>query len=225
MKKLTIKKIIEFKLKSVTRKKSFAQNLKKNKEIVESEGGGDYWISSVSAICNSYKQNDTQPINTKKEELEEKVEKTEIKKTKAMYKRNLDILYNYEDFDFKSIKPSRKLSFLKKHKADSILTIKGFQIQVSPQHVFSFKNSNSEEVGAIWFIAKLNGFENNDLAMFTDVLYRYLKIHFTRDFTINSKYCIAVDVYNRTNVSYAEIESKVVTSRLATTLDELKSML
>jgi|WetSurMetagenome_2_1015567.scaffolds.fasta_scaffold769838_1 hypothetical protein len=58
MRKLSIKDIIAFRGMSDVRKKTFALKLKTHKEKIDSEGGGDYWISCLSAISNGFKFND-----------------------------------------------------------------------------------------------------------------------------------------------------------------------
>ncbi len=109
-----------------------------------------------------------------------------------MYRRNIDILYNYEDFDLKKWRPSKTLGYLKKTKDHSVLTIKGLPVKATPHHVFSFTRNGIQEIGAIWFIAKLNGFKKVELGMFVEILYRYLKVHYSRKHDLNTKYCIAV---------------------------------
>jgi hypothetical protein len=225
MKKLSIKSIIEFSRKSDKSKMNFATAVKIDKAKVDTEGGGDYWISCLSAISNSFKTNNLESIIDKRCELEEKYGETEFKKTKTMYKRNIDILYNYEDFDLKKWKPSKKIKLLKKHKDDSILTIKGLQVQVIPHHVFTFQKNDVEEIGAIWFIAKLDGYRKDELGMFADILYRYLRTHFSKDYILNSKYCIAVDVFNNFEVSYSQLEKREMPLTLNSTLDEIKKLL
>ncbi len=51
MKKLSVKSIIEFRNKSDKSKKNFAAALKIDKAKVETEGGGDYWISSLVLLA------------------------------------------------------------------------------------------------------------------------------------------------------------------------------
>lgn len=225
MKKLSIKSIIEFREKSDRGKKIFASNLKIDKVKSDLESGGDYWVSCLSAISNSYKTNDLQSIIDKRSELEEKYEKTTYNRTKTMYKRNIDILYNYKDFDLKRWRPSKKIKFVKKHKGDSILTIKGLFVQATPHHVFTTQRNDVDEVGAIWFIAKLNGFRKDELGIFADILYRYLKVHFPKDYNLNSKYCIAVDVFNKFEVNYSQIEKGEIPLILNSTLDEIKKLM
>lgn len=225
MKNLSIKSVIEFKGKSDRGKKNFATALKKDKAKVDTEGGGNYWVSCLSAIHNSFKLDDLQSIINRRGELEEKYGETEHKRTKTMYKRNIDILYNYEDFDLKKWKPSKKINFLKKHKDDSILNIKGLQIQATPNHVFTFQKNDVEEIGAIWFIAKLNGFRKDELGMFADILHRYLKTHFSKEYNLNSKYCIAVDVFNNFEINYSQLEKGEIPLILNSTLDEIKKLM
>lgn len=221
MKKLSIKHVVEFRGKSERAKKTFANALKTEKPKIDL-GGGDYWISCLSAISNGYKLNDLKPIIEKRTELSDKLRETEYTITKNMYKRNIAILSTYKNFDFKKWRPSRKMFFLKKHKADSILTIKEFQLQTTPQHVFTFDINNSEEIGAIWFIAKLDGFRKDELGMFCDILYRYLKTHFSKKYRLNPKFCIAVDVFKNFEVKYTQLEKGEIPMILDSTLDEIK---
>ena len=93
MRTLSIKDIILFRKKADKNKKKFAIEINVEKEKKETEGGGHYWISSLSAISNSFKSNDLQLIADKISTLEEKMEGTDYKGTKIMYKRNIDILY------------------------------------------------------------------------------------------------------------------------------------
>ncbi len=225
MEKLSIKNIVEFRHKSDKSKKSFVMRLKLDKLKSDSEGGGDYWISCWSAISKSFRLNNLESIIERRDELIERNEETESKRIKIMYKRNIDILYNYEDFDLKKWRPSKDMKFLRKEKADSILTIKGLLVQVTPHHVFTIQKNGVEEIGAIWFIAKLNGFKKDELGMFADILYRYLKINFSKDYILNPKYCIAVDVFNNFEVNYSQLEKEALPKILNTTLDEIKKLM
>ncbi|MVM36533.1 hypothetical protein GO730_00735 [Spirosoma sp. HMF3257] len=225
MKKLSIKEIVEFRSKSERSKKNFANEVKLNKEKINTEGGGDYWVSCLSAISSSFKTNNLQLISARIEDLEGKHETTDFNRTKTMYKRNINILNNYKDFDFKKWMPSESLQFLKKVKQSYLLNIKGFVIQVAPHHVFAFEHDDIKEVGAIWFIAKLNGFKEDELGMFTDILYRYLKANFSGNYNVNSKYCIAVDVFNNIEVNYLQLEKKEVPRILDSTLNAIKSLM
>lgn len=225
MKKITIKDIIKFRNKSDKNKKNFVSNLKLDPKKNNPESGGDYWISCLTAISNSYKLDNLQFIINKRDELDTKNEETDYKRTKLMYQRNLDILSNFEDFDFKKWRPTESLKFIKKHKDNSILMIKGLPIQVSPHHIFTFQKNDIQEMGAIWFIAKLNGFTKNELGMFADILFQNLKTNFSNKYNISSKYCIAVDVFNNFDVNYSQLETGEISPILNLTLDEIKKLM
>lgn len=222
MRKITIKDIVAFRRKSDKSKLTFAEALKNRKEVIESESGGDYWITSLSAISRAYKSNDLQFITQKRSELENKYNSTDFDRTKNMYQRNIDILDAFEDYDFKKIKPPKLKKFLSKPKIDSILKIKGFPVQCNPHHVFEFGADDNLEIGAIWFIAQLRGFKNDELAMFTDILYRYLKKRFPKA-QISARYCIAVDLLGDSNSNYSQLEKKEIPSMLNSTLDEIRT--
>lgn len=225
MQNITIKKLIEFTRKSDKSKKTIAASLKLDKIKTDSESGGDYWISCLSAISNSFKSNDLKPIIIKIRELEEKYEETDYKQTKTMYQRNVEILYKYEDFDLNTWRPNAKLNFIKKNKDNSVLLIKDIPVIASPNHVFTFKKDGIEKIGAIWFIAQLNGFSKHELAMFTEILYNYLKVNFSKNYNINTESCIAVDIFNNTLVNFSQIEKGEVRAILKPTIDQLKNLL
>ncbi len=166
-----------------------------------------------------------QLIRDKVYELEDKFENTDYQRTKTMYGRNIDILYKYEVFDFNIWKPNEQITYIKKHKSDFVLTIKGLPIEAVPHHVFSFQGDDIKEIGAIWFIAKLDGYREVELGMFTDILYRYLKNTFSKDYTLNPRYCTAVDVVNNFAVNYYQIEKGEVPSILDKTIDEIKKIM
>ncbi len=225
MRKISVKDLVDFRRKSERSKNTFAKNLKVEKEKIKTDGGGDYWVISLSAISNSFRNNTLEPIAEKLIELNVKNGKKVIKQTKDMYLRNASILANYENFDLKRWRPSKELIFQRKHKQDSVLSVKGLPIQVTPHHIFSFEKNGKVEIGAIWFIAKLNGFKKEELGMFTDILYRYLKSHYSKTHTLNPRYCIAVDVVNKLEVNYAQIKKKEVPAFLNVTLQDLKNLI
>lgn len=134
-------------------------------------------------------------------------------------------MYRYEDFDIKKWKPVGKIKYLKKQKRDTILKIKGLFIQATPHHVFTFKNGDVDEVGAIWFIAKLDGFEKDELGMFADILNRYLNTHFSDSHVVKPKYCIAVDVITGMEISYEQVLKAGVPTLLTKVIEEIKKLL
>jgi hypothetical protein len=224
MEKLTVKNLIDFRRKSDRTKLSFINNLKREKAVEDSSGGGDYWISCLSAISNTFRDQNTDLLDKKIEYLKEKIKYTEDKRIKDQFQRNIDILINFEDFDFQHLKPSNDLTYHIQSKIKSILDIKGFPIEAKPNHVFSFSENNREVIGSIWFIAKLNGYTKSELGMFSDILYRYLDKHYSNDFYVNPSFCIAVDVFNGQEVNYAEIQNGNIPSLIDSTIDEIKKI-
>ena len=225
MKTLSVKSLIAFREKSPKGKRSFAAAVKLDKPEADNEGGGDYWISSLSAVSNGFKTNDVQPIIDKRAELEYKHEHAVNARTKTMYGRNIGILYNFEDFRLEKWRPAKKMAFLRRNRNDSILTIRGLQVQALPHHVFTFGKNERKEIGAIWFVARLGGFEKEELGMFTDALYRYLKTNFSKEYDLSPDYCIAVDVVSKHAISYAQMEAREVPSILISTLNEVRSFM
>ncbi len=224
MKKLTINKIIAFKnATSDRRKKNFALSIKANKPELKKEGGGNYWTRSLSAMVNAYRDNDLSIIIRKIKEIENERQTATRPQTKAQYTSNIELLGKYERCDFKKWKPSTKQVFIPKHKA--ILTVKDLQIEVSPNHVVPFTRNNIKEVGAIWFIAKKEGYRKEDLGMFTDILYRYLKVQYGKDYELNSRYCIAVDLIGEYDINYAQLEKGEVPAMLNRTIEEIKKLM
>ena len=230
MKKITVKELVEFKRKSSERtKKSFAFKLKnrevKNKiESEEENGGGDYWITSTSCIYNVFKQNNDNFYDSKIDELHSKYENSEDKRTQSMYKRNIDILTGFKDFDFNEIKPSTDLKFEKIPKSYKILTIKKFPLYLNPSILFSYIEDDKKLLGALWLIPQLNGFKKSELGMFCEILYRFLIKNYSNNYQISEDFCIAVDTYNGQKVSYTELVKGYIPFLIDQTLDEIKEL-
>ncbi len=224
MKKVTVKNLIEFRGKNERTRITFVNNLKKAKKKSEDGSGGDYWISCLSAVRNSFKYDNEDLLDDKISELVEKIKVTEIKRIKDQFNRNIDILNNFKEFEIQHLKPNVDLTFLKQPKIKSLLDIKGFPIEAKPCHIYTFSENNSEEIGGIWFIAKLKGFKKSELGMFTDILYRYLDKHYSKDFYVNPDYCLAVDLFNGQEVNYSEIQNGNIPTLINSTLDELKKV-
>jgi len=224
MEKVTIKKLIEFRKKNDQTKITFVNNLKKEKKKSDDPSGGDYWISCLSAIRNTFKLNDIDLLDEKIELLTKKIKVSEIKRIKDQFQRNIDIIESFKDFDFEHLKPKVNLTYLKQPKFKSILDIKGLPIEAKPCHVFSFSENNSEEIGGIWFITKLNGYKKSELGMFSDILYRYLNKHYSKDFYVNPSYCVAVDLYNGIEVNYTEIQNGKIPILIDSTIEDIKKV-
>ncbi|MFA5296652.1 MAG: hypothetical protein WC389_00410 [Lutibacter sp.] len=221
MKKITIKNLIDYKRKSDKSKITFVNNLKKEKKS-DGESGGDYWITSLSAISNVYKFNKPDLLGEKTEELRSKIEITSDKRVKDQFQRNIDILEGFKDFDLQQIKPKSELIFLKQPKSDSIFDIKGLPIEAKPRFIFSFTGENDKEIGGIWFVAKLKGYSKTELGMFAEMIFRYLnKVH-SNNYFVNPKYCIAIDVTDGKETNYKEIIDGKISSIIESTIEEIK---
>jgi len=224
MKKLTIKKIIEFRGKTDKAKKKFATDLKANKAEPKPKSGGDYWQIAVSAIAKAYKQKDLQIITDKIKEFEEKMPGVKHPATRIQYKANIELLNKYENFDFKKWTPNQKIRTEKNHK--TVLTTRDLLVESAPQHVYSFgKKDDQNEIGGIWFIAKKDGYKIEEMGMFADILSRYLKSQYGKDYTLNPRYCIAVDLVGNYNVNYSQLQSGEVSPLLNKTIDEIKKLM
>lgn len=222
MKKVTVKNLIEFRGKNDRTKITFVNNIKKEKPKSDDDSGGDYWISALSAIRNTFKYNNTDLLDEKVELLLNKIETYEDKRIKDQFRRNLEIVSNFKEYHFEHLKPESELEFLKQKKYQSLLSINGLPIEAKPCHIYSFSINKSEEIGGIWFVAKLDGFKKSELAMFADILYRYLKQNYSKEYFVNSSYCIAVDLYNGQDVNYKDIEDGNIPVLIESTVDDLK---
>ncbi|WPQ61247.1 hypothetical protein SIO70_23080 [Chitinophaga sancti] len=224
MKKISVKDLVAFRKKSDRGKKSFVENIKSSKIEVPAKGGGDYWISSLSAISKSYKEDDLDITNGKIKELQKKIKGTKHRITKDMYQRNISILERYKNLDPAKIRVNGKLSFLKKSSGNPLLTIKGLQIETKPSLIYTF-GSKGENIGAIWFTAKVEGYKIEEISIFCDVLYRFLKHNYSKKYQIASRYCIAVDMISGNMIDFSDIESGSLAKILPNTLDEISKLM
>lgn len=226
MEKIRIKELVKFRRKSERSRITLANNLKLEKKSDGADSsGGDYWISCLSAIANAFKYDNLELLDEKIDLLNDKIIATDDKRIKNQFQRNADVLHNFKEFDFEELKPNEEFVYQKKPKAKSILQIKGLPIQAKPDHVFTFATNESDEIGAVWFIAQLDGFNKGELGMFVDILYRYLITHFSEDFFVNTSYCFAIDVNKGQSVSYKDIEEGRVPKLLEKTIEDLKKLL
>ncbi|WP_262249870.1 hypothetical protein [Parapedobacter soli] len=224
MEKIAVVKLVEFNRKKPKGQKTLVDKMKIPQPI-NPDGGGDYWISALSSIASSFQLADSGPIAEKIDILIDKIENASTKQVKNMFQANLNILNHYENFDFASIRPNARLTFLKKPKAQSIVEIKGLPIYAKPSHVYTYEENGKKRIGAMWFVAKLNGFRPNELPLFTDILFRYLNVNYGDKFQIDERQCIAVDVITTNNISYSQILSGEVESSLLATITAIKKLI
>jgi hypothetical protein len=224
MKKISVKNIIVFRQKSDKSKKTFLKSLNKVKSS-DSEGGGNYWVRSISALSKTFKTNDNQYIKDKIDNISDDYQKSTLKRTKDMYQRNLDILFNYEDFDFSSWYPNNTFQILNNVSKKSIIEISKIPVQVLPNQIFTFEEKGVNHIGAIWFIAKLDGYTKPELGIYAEVLFSFLKANFSKKYEIKPERCLIVDVLNLDEVSYKMILDEQIPALLKQTLKSMNENL
>lgn len=225
MEKISVTNLIDFKRKTPKGQQTLVNNLKVPKIKADDSTGGDYWISALSTISNVFEENNNNLINEKIDILIDKIENATAKISKDMFQRNINILYNFEDYDFDQLKPNVDLTYLKKPKDKSIVVVEDLPLYVKPHHVFTFTQDDVKKIGALWFVAKLGSFKLDELVIVTDILFRYLNTNYSDKFEIAIDYCSVVDVTNLSRVSYSEVQNEEEKSTLLKTLAELKRFL
>ncbi len=222
MNKLTVSSLIDFSRRSDRSKATFVNNLKIEKE--KKKGGGHYWANSLGAVRSAYKQNNLKIITDRVKEMNEGMQVIIDKRKLSRLERNIKLLNGFEAPNIKLWRPNIQ-DFLTTHKDDSILTLKELELKLPECYVFNFGKGEFEEVGAISFVAKSDGFSKAELGMYADTLYRHLKTHFSKDYSVNPKYCLAVDIFSNTDVSYSQIQAGEVDKILVKTISDIKRML
>ena len=221
--KISIGNIIEFRRKSDKSKVTFINALKKvTAEPLES--GGNYWRICSSTIGNCFRRDNKALIHEKIEDVIQRRDKAKAKHVKDMYERNIAILNSFEDYDFAKLKPKASVLYLPKPKNRALVNIKGIPVQVTPNYIYSFKELNIDKIGAIWLVVKLDGFDTTEIALFTDALFRYLKLNYKK-FEIAPDYCLALDLKNKRQVKYVQIQNEKVNSDLDSILEKIKKLL
>lgn len=222
--KLTVKNLVEFRRLSERSRSTFANNLKiPKKPKSDDSNGGNYWVRSISGLSNAFKHNDSRLVKEKIDLLAAVYESTENARTKIMYKRNLEILHSYEDFDFSIWRPSDHLKFLSKPK--TVLTIKDIPIQIIPHHLFAYDNNGEPTIGGISFVIWLDGFKKGDLEIYSEALFKYISLLYSKKYKVNPHYCLIVDASSKDVVSYNQILEGKMPSLLQTTVEILNNYL
>lgn len=224
MNKISIKNAIEFTKKSDKGKISFIQKLN-HTSILKQKSGGDYWIRSLSAITKACREDNTEAIDEKIANIHAVMATSRRKQSLDMYKRNLDILTHFQSFRFDSLKPNSEITYLGGLKMNSIISTQGVPLQVVPSLVFKFDNNGVPTIGAILFIAKLDEFQNTDLAIICEALHRNLKSNYGESYEISRDYCTVFDVTYRTRLSHSGMNENKVSRQLNLILKEIKSLM
>lgn len=224
MKKITIKKAIEFDKRTDRGKQSMIRRLQQTK-LAKSDGGGDYWVRSLSAITKACKENDHNIISEKIKQIELDHKTNTRKQTRDMYDRNVRILRNFENFDFDILKPNADLLFQGGLRLNSIISTQGIPLQVVPSVVFTYKKNDVQKVGATLFIAKLEKYNEVELALICEALYRNLRANYSKDFKVDRSYCSVVDVLNVTILKHQDLNNRLVSKKLNFILKEIRTLL
>ncbi len=225
MNKINISNLVDFSRKGAKGKQTIATKFKSPAQVKleNDEGGGNYWISALSSISNTFKNEENQ-IGQKIDELIEKIEAHHVKTVKDMYQQNINILNDFEEFNFKSLRPKAKLTFQKRPKEKSIVIVEDLPLFADPNHVFTFNAEGEDLVGSIWFIAKKNGLTLKELSLASELMHKYLQNHYSEKFTISKDYCIAVDVISLNILTLSEMDFDKKSS-LHELVSEIKSLL
>ena len=225
MKKITVKNLVEFRKKTDRGKRSFVERIKSNKAETSKEGGGDYWVSSLSAVCRAFKNDDPNVIDDKIIELQQKIADTVVTITKNMYQRNIAVLQSCKNIDFRKIRPSGRLLFLSRAGSNPILVIKGVQVEARPNLIYLFGKKGEESIASIWFVAKKDGYSIEEIGMFSEMTYRFLKHNYMKKYQLAPKYCVAIDILKNQIVNYSDIENGTISPILNQTLDQIVKLI
>lgn len=224
MEKISISNIVAFRKKSTASQITLVNNLKKPKPPTKDENGGNYWVHSLSVVSNAFKTCTNEEILEKADIVSEKKHASQNKQSKIMFQKNIDVLLRFEEYDFSKLRPEGDLQYFKKPKDISILNIEGLPIQVLPHHVYSFEEKGIKKIGSSWFVAKKDGYRQEELAIFTDASYRYLKTNYGEKYEVSPQFCLTIDVMNLNLSPYTQILEGKVNPLLDSTLEFMKTL-
>ncbi len=224
MKKINVKDLIDFRRRSERRKKTFVSEFIESTDYEgeSTEGGRDYWIRSLTALSKAFKDNDNSVISERIDGILEDYKPNMLNKTKIMYDRNIQILHNFEDYDFNELKPFTEIEVLDKGRKKGIIEIKNLPIKILLHQVYSFRNENDEDsLGCVLFLAKLDNYKPHELGIFAEAVYKFLKDNYSDKYFISPKDIRIIDVMSTVNINYQMVLDKKIPSLLSSTLDEI----
>ncbi len=88
--------------------------------------------------------------------------------------------------------------------------------------LFCHERNGKKEIGALWLIPQLKGFQKSELGMFCEMLYRFLVKNYSADYQISEDYCIAIDTFNAQQIIYSELSEGKVPFLIDKTLNDIK---
>lgn len=224
MKKINIKDLFEFRRRSDKRRYAFVSKLEtsNDNDTDISEGGRDYWVRSITALSRAFKENDNSIISDRIDNIINDYEPNMLNKTKIMYDRNLQILHNFEDYDFNELKPSTKIEIIEKGRKKGIINIKNLPIKVLMHQVYSFKNEQDEKfIGSVLFLAKLDNYKPHELGIFAEAVYNFLIENYSDKYFISPENIRIIDVMSTVDINYQMVLNGDIPPLLNSTLDEI----
>lgn len=225
MKDIRVKDLVKFRGLSEGRKATFFKNLQKEKIAKEKDddSGGDYWVRSISAINNTFKENDNKFIADKIVDILNDYTPTLDNGTKVKYDRNLQILHNYEDFNFRSITPSEDINILSKVRKNGVIDVKGLSLKVETHHIYTWTLDDKDFVGAILFAAKKDGYNINELGIFAEAINTFLQYNYADKYIVSPSFVKVVDVITNEIIDYQMILDKKILSLMMSSIEDFKS--
>lgn len=141
-----------------------------------------------------------------------------------MYNRNIEIINNFKEFNILSIRPTYIENFESVPKSHKIIEIESLPIYLNPQLIFKFEENESPKIGALLIASKIGGYAKSDIRIIVEALYHFLLQNFGEKVNISKEYCLVIDSYNASKLSYAEIDQTKINSLLINTLKEIKKL-
>lgn len=223
------KDLIAFRTYSEKRKRNFIDRLRlpvqTSEEVVESDGtGGDYWIRCISAIMAACKENDLSHITEKIRDINHDRQSCTHQLTILKYDRNLRILHNFSNFNFRDLFPEG-FTILRKTLKKGLIQIRGFDIKVKTHHLFTFEENDEVKLGAILFVAHKTPYSRSELGVFAELIYNFLLINYSEQYSISPSNIQVIDVYSTDSVHYLMIQEGQIPSQLDLTITEIQSLL
>ncbi|WP_374443028.1 hypothetical protein [Epilithonimonas sp.] len=227
MKDIRIKDLVTFRRLTERRQSTFITNLQKEKIAKEKEegSGGDYWVRSISALNKAFKENDTSFISEKIDDIINDYTPKLDKGTKLKYDRNLQILYNYEDFDFSSLTPTEEIELLTKVRKSGVIEIAALSLKVETHHIYTFNVDNKQYLGALLFAAQKDGYQPSELGIFAEAIFNFLEANYNSKYIIHPSYVKVVGVMTQSIVDYQMILNKTIPSLIVSSIQDFNTVL
>lgn len=225
MKNLSIGQIVEFRKKTDRAKRTFVERLSQPIEEKKTEdGGGDYWVRSMSAINRAYLTSDNQFIKNKIDDINVDLLNSTVNTTKLMYERNLQILHNFEDIDFKDFVPAKNFTFLEKEAKKANFNINDLPVKIKFNQLYTFEDNSINYIGGVLFVAKLRGYSKIELGIYCEAFYRYLRQKYSKNYRISVENIKVVDVITLEEVTFEMLENGSISKQLENTINLIVNM-